>query len=147
MTEPLMVITAFKGAYGFLSNFYPAKIVTDWDPEPIYPTAEHAFQAQKTWNLRERRIIAGAGSPGEARRLGRSVSLQGSWEQTRKRIMLETLLRKFTQNPELRQWLIATGDTELQEGNTWGDRYWGMVDGQGENWLGRLLMMVREVLG
>ena len=32
---------------------------------------------------------------------------------------------------------------ELVEGNTWGDRYWGVYNGQGKNWLGRLLMQVR----
>ena len=40
--------------------------------------------------------------------------------------------------------LINTGDAILIEGNTWGDTYWGVCDGVGENRLGKLLMEVRE---
>lgn len=32
----------------------------------------------------------------------------------------------------------------LIEGNDWGDTFWGMVDGEGENNLGKILMRVRE---
>lgn len=32
---------------------------------------------------------------------------------------------------------------ELIEGNTWGDRIWGVCDGVGENRLGKILMRVR----
>ena len=42
--------------------------------------------------------------------------------------------------------LLATGDAELVEGNTWGDRFWGVSGGNGLNWLGRLLMEVRSDL-
>lgn len=35
------------------------------------------------------------------------------------------------------------GDAELIEGNTWGDRIWGVCDGVGENRLGKILMRVR----
>lgn len=34
----------------------------------------------------------------------------------------------------------------LEEGNTWGDRTWGTVDGVGQNLLGHVLMTVRSVL-
>ena len=33
---------------------------------------------------------------------------------------------------------------KLVEGNTWGDRFWGVCGGVGLNWLGRLLMQVRD---
>jgi len=42
--------------------------------------------------------------------------------------------------------LLATGDQELIEGNTWGDRFWGVCDGEGQNQLGRLLMELRNEL-
>lgn len=32
------------------------------------------------------------------------------------------------------------------EGNTWGDKFWGVCDGEGENHLGKLLMEVRAEL-
>jgi len=60
---------------------------------------------------------------------------------------METLLReKFSKDPELRAKLLNTGTSKLVEGNTWGDRFWGVCRGQGENNLGRLLMKVREEL-
>ena len=53
---------------------------------------------------------------------------------------------KFMQNPELRDALLATGNSLLIEGNTWGDYFWGKVNGHGENHLGLILMDVREKL-
>jgi predicted NAD-dependent protein-ADP-ribosyltransferase YbiA (DUF1768 family) len=57
--------------------------------------------------------------------------------------MLNLLRQKF-QNPELREKLLCTGKLELIEGNYWGDTYWGVCRGVGENRLGKLLMLVRE---
>ena len=39
-----MEINSFRGQYGFLSNFHPAKTVFEGVE---YPTSEHAFQAAK----------------------------------------------------------------------------------------------------
>lgn len=60
--------------------------------------------------------------------------------------MYEICKAKFSQNEELRNRLIETGDEHLEEGNTWGDRIWGTVNGIGENRLGKILMRVREKL-
>lgn len=54
------------------------------------------------------------------------------------------VFEKFLQNPELRNRLIDTGNKILIEGNTWGDTYWGMCNGNGLNKLGEILMIVRE---
>jgi predicted NAD-dependent protein-ADP-ribosyltransferase YbiA (DUF1768 family) len=57
--------------------------------------------------------------------------------------MREILIAKFSQNEDIKGKLLATGDTELIEGNTWGDTFWGVCRGEGTNWLGKLLMEVR----
>ena len=57
--------------------------------------------------------------------------------------MLEMLRRKFRTEP-YRSLLLGTGEMELVEENTWGDRFWGVCRGEGKNHLGRLLMQVRE---
>ena len=57
--------------------------------------------------------------------------------------MEEIVRAKFTQNIELADKLLATGDAYLEEGNTWGDRIWGTVNGSGANRLGFILMQVR----
>ena len=54
--------------------------------------------------------------------------------------------RKFMQNPELRDKLLATGESTLIEGNNWGDYFWGKVNNCGENQLGIILMDVRAKL-
>lgn len=61
--------------------------------------------------------------------------------------MYSLVWKKFHNNPELKALLLATGDAQLEEGNAWGDVYWGISpvgSGQGENHLGRILMKVRD---
>ena len=60
--------------------------------------------------------------------------------------MKELLMAKFSQNEDLKKKLLDTGDATLIEGNTWGDKYWGVCKGVGKNRLGELLMEVREEL-
>lgn len=60
--------------------------------------------------------------------------------------MFEVVLAKFSSSTYLKNKLLATKDEEIIEGNTWGDRYWGQVNGIGRNKLGKILMKVRHVL-
>lgn len=55
-------------------------------------------------------------------------------------------MAKFMQHPNLRKELLATGDCLLIEENQWNDRYWGTVNGRGENRLGKNLMDIRDKL-
>ena len=134
-------INSFSGEYAFLSNFYPA--VIQWSGI-LYPTNEHAFQAAKSLDLQTRRKIAQAGTPGLAKRAGRLVSLREDWEDEKIYIMTDIVHAKFLQHGHLRNLLIGTGDAFLEEGNTWGDRTWGTVNGVGRNLLGIILMEVRR---
>lgn len=141
MSDTLNSITRFTGPYRFLSNFWPCEIKLDG---LTYPSVEHAYQAAKTLDLGERFKILNTPYAGDAKRLGRNVTLREDWDAVRIDIMRELLLQKFSLYPGLRRYLLDTGDIHIEEGNTWGDRFWGTVDGQGENHLGKLLMMVRE---
>lgn len=60
--------------------------------------------------------------------------------------MRRLVWRKFTDDPYLAELLLATGDEELVEGNVWGDTFWGVCEGKGENWLGKILMDIRKEL-
>lgn len=71
-------IDSFTGEYRFLSNFYPAEIELDGE---VYQTLEAAFQARKTLDPGERAKIRTAKTPGEAKRLGRRVTLVPDWEK------------------------------------------------------------------
>jgi N-glycosidase YbiA len=60
--------------------------------------------------------------------------------------MHEAVLAKFNQHVDLRETLLATGDSTIIE-HTENDAYWGDgSDGSGKNRLGEILMRVREVL-
>jgi predicted NAD-dependent protein-ADP-ribosyltransferase YbiA (DUF1768 family) len=61
-------------------------------------------------------------------------------------MMYIAVSEKFKQNKDLSEKLIATGDMELVEHNWWKDKFWGKHFGEGENYLGRILMKVRKEL-
>ena len=137
------VIDEFDGKYSFLSNFYPAPV--DYQGYH-FENSEAAYQASKCPD----RMLDFCGlPPNRAKRLGRKVPMRPDWELVKYDVMYEVCMAKFTQNPDLLSKLLATGDAELIEGNTWGDRVWG-VDihrGIGENHLGKILMRIRSELG
>jgi len=136
-------IEHFNGPFSFLSNFYPAEVHLDGLE---YPTVEHAFQAAKSVSLQHRERVQSASTPGKAKRLGRGVKLRHDWEDVKVAIMGDLLRSKFTYHEDLGVKLLATGDAHLVEGNDWGDTFWGVCNGVGENWLGQLLMQVRREL-
>ena len=137
-----MVIDSFKGKYFFLSNFYESPVIYEGI---TYLNNEAAFQAQKTLTNKERLAFSML-NPSQAKKLGRSVSLRPDWEDIKIDIMYNICKAKFTQNETLKTKLLKTGDAMLIEGNTWGDKIWGQVNGVGENNLGKILMRVREEL-
>jgi len=132
MSDP---ITAFRDEWFSLSNFWV---------EADGLTVEHRFQAAKTFDPASRARILLAPTPAKAKYFGRSCALRSDWESVKEAVMLELIRQKFTAAPP-RQVLLATGDRRLVEGNTWGDRYWGVdaATGQGQNRLGDLLAQVR----
>lgn len=136
------MIDRFRDQYAFLSNFYFWGSLVHYAHAP-YPTVEHAFQAAKTLDLDERLKIQRIAGPVGAKQLGQGVTLRPDWDALKNEIMLGLLQEKFATSP-LREMLHATLPHDLVEGNTWGDRYWGVCRGKGENWLGTLLMQVRE---
>jgi ribA/ribD-fused uncharacterized protein len=138
----MICIERFEGEYRWLSNFAPALVDS---MAFLTRRVEHAYQAAKTMDGIERMRIAAAPTPGRARRLGRSVALPADWDELKLGVMLDLLRQKFHLS-EYRSKLLATGDAVLIEGNPWGDTYWGVCRGVGENQLGKLLMQVRREL-
>ena len=133
-----MAISEFKGRYFFLSNFYQPSFM---------PSGEHLFQAAKATTTRDYIHILSAPTPGQAKDRGRNVKLRSDWEDIKDDVMADVIAIKFHE-PNLRKFLLSTGTKELIEGNTWGDKYWG-VDirtGEGQNMLGQILMRHRRDL-
>ena len=136
-------IDSFSGEHAFLSNFFPSAIRFEGQ---TYPTVEHAFQAAKTSDPEERARVRDASTPARAKAVGRRVRLRAEWESVKVAIMTGFVREKFRRDEELRALLLATGERPLVEGNTWNDRFWGVVRGQGKNHLGKILMLVRAEL-
>lgn len=137
-------ITSFQGEHRFLSNFWPMQVPIE-DEELRYYTVENAYQAFKTFDRRKRALIA-AMKPGSAKKAGQRVVMRADWENFKVEVMRKLVLEKFTRNLDLQTLLLATGDARLEEGNYWGDRFWGICNGMGENWLGKVLILVRGEL-
>lgn len=137
-------IDSFSGPYRFLSNFYPAPVYLDGIE---YPTVEHAYQAAKTTNLGVRWKILETLEPKDVRRIGRRLpDLREDWDTVRISVMEGLLRQKFASGSTLGNLLIGTRTANLVEGNWWGDRFWGVCEGSGENNLGKLLMKIRADL-
>lgn len=111
---------------------------------------EIEFQAAKTLDPGMRKAILAARSPAEAKRIGRRAQLRPDWEQVKLEVMTEAVARKFAPGSRYARELLATGDRQLIEGNSWGDQFWGAVregDGwRGHNHLGTILMARRTWL-
>lgn len=135
-------ITSFSGKYRFLSNFWPCLVTLDG---VTYHSVEHAYQAAKTLDSSERETIACLLTAGEAKRYARNISLRSDWNDVRVDVMTSLCTQKFAVDP-LRQQLLDTGTRRLIEGNTWGDRFWGVHNGTGTNQLGLILMKIRSEL-
>ena len=127
-----------------------------------YMTAEHYMMAEKAKLFNDHGTyekIIGASNPGEAKALGREVKGfdESVWENCRFGIVVKGNTLKFGQNPDLKEYLINTGDRVLVEASPV-DRIWGIglaADNQkienpnlwrGLNLLGFALMEVRDVL-
>lgn len=133
-------IRTFKNKNAFLSNFYPVFVYYEG---MRFPSVEHAFQAAKTNDLKIRKLFMIAPTAKDAKRFGRKVKLRDNWDSVKVDVM-EMLLRQKFANPTLREQLLNTKDSMLIEGNNHGDTFWGVCKGSGQNYLGRLLMKIRQ---
>lgn len=144
------IINSFRGKYGFLSNFHECTIRKDLVGK-VYRSSEHYFVAHKAKHEADHEMLRNHPFDG-LKTAGREVELRDDWEEVKVDIMMEALLEKFTQNHELWDKLVATGDTPIIEGNTWHDNFYGdcscpkCKNIEGKNVLGKLLMDLRSYL-
>ncbi len=145
-----------------------ASCLSQWWPAPFsvdgveYATAEHWMMAGKARLFEDaaaERAVLAATHPARAKRAGRLVRGfdEAIWERERFRIVVEGSLHKFAAHPELREFLLNTGDRVLVEASPL-DRVWGIGLGaddeaasdperwRGQNLLGFALMAARERL-
>ena len=142
-----MEIRGFQEQYRFLSNFYLSPITVNG---VLFSTVEHAYQAFKMKTLSDLMKVAECVTPGQAKRLARTLPIRQDWPEKREEVMYSLLLHKFA-IPELSAQLLSTQDFLLVETNNWHDNYWGDCECPrckntvGENRLGKLLMKIRYI--
>lgn len=140
-------IYGFFSNYRFLSNFHPCTIIHEGI---TYPSSEHLYMALKVTDPLLRQRIASIPKASKARAEGQLVPLRPHWEDIKVAMMYQACYAKFSQNIDLREALLETGNKYLEETNYWADRIWGVchVNGEpvGKNLLGKVLVTVREEL-
>lgn len=141
------------------SQWYPAPFEVDGDR---FLTSEHWMMAQKALLFDDQEIydkILEAPSPKYVKGLGRQVRgfKQDIWEENRYRIVCEGNFYKFSQNLELKWFLLGTGKRVIVEASPV-DKIWGIGLAEkdrkihdvnqwdGLNLLGFALMEVRDQL-
>ena len=142
-------ITSFRRPYAFLSNFSKAPVLFEGVE---YPTVEHAYQAAKTLDGDWRARVLALPRPDWVKQMSRrrAFPMRDGWGRLKDEVMLGLIRQKFA-DPKRAHLLLSTGRRQLIEGNSWGDRYWGMCQDEegrwlGENRLGQSLMQVRREL-
>lgn len=148
---------------------------SQWHPSPffdqnfiLYKTAEQYMMAEKARFFNDQiavEKIMAARSPGEQKKIGRLVgTFEGArpfdpeaWAVESRIVVKRGTLFKFTQNPDLRQAMLDSGDKIIVEASPY-DKIWGIGLGeddpraldpaqwQGLNWLGEAVMDVRKIL-
>lgn len=153
--------------FGAFSNLFRREITV---MTRSFPTVEHAYQFLKPRDPRVRDWLMAAPAPSilalaahvlpsdeqdPTMVMGRTAdALLGfhtrpGWSRLRYPWMFECLRAKFAQHQDLRELLLSTGEARLVEAGKIDDdagRRWGIVNGKGQNYLGRMLMRIRAEL-
>lgn len=169
--EPIL---KFRQEFSYLSNFNVLKNKIHYFGYD-YISVEAGYMAQKcddvAWKQYCSTISPHGNAQSEMKKAAYKVDLVKGFRDKQLKIMLDLLRLKFRNNPELANKLVATYPRMIMEGNVWNDRYCGATipkqkhchlsdSGEleklyeefpqyfyvGQNYLGRLLMKVRDEL-
>ena len=145
--------------YGFLSNWYPSYFTID---DLMFSSAEQYIMFQKCAvfdDMKSALKVLATDDPKLQQAIGRNASgyINSVWAGMRQIVAFRALYAKFSQNKELKEKLLSTGDAVLVECAA-SDRNWacgiGLYDNlrfdarnwKGRNLLGFALMEVRSRL-
>jgi ribA/ribD-fused uncharacterized protein len=148
-------VLSFFGSLCPLSNFHPSPFVCEgrqfrWVEEYFFHK-----KAELGGDQVSMKKIAEATSPAQCKGIGRYVKCDRlKWQKDEVAVMKKALHEKFSQNPDLRLFLLNTGTLHLAEASPT-DKFWGTGVGlgkegvtdqtkwHGKNMLGQLLMDLR----
>ena len=110
-------------------------------------STENFYQAMK-YQDKIVRVNVATLKPHEAKAYSRANKMTSLvFEEKKLEIMEYAQKQKYSKEP-FKSKLLATGDVLLEEGNWWGDKFWGVdiKTRQGENHLGKIIMKIRDQL-
>ena len=150
-------IVAFFGEHSPLSNFHQCQIKYDGY---TYSSVEQILQSEKAdlYDADEEHAkILHTDNPSEIKQIGKSIPyVEQQWSRESKEIVKKACWHKFSQQEQLRKYLLNTKDCLLVEASP--DTVWGSGIHlrnedclnpnvwRGDNQLGKILMEVRDML-
>lgn len=140
------MISHFRKEYGWLSNMHACQIEYEGH---VFKSVENAYMWAKNTDNDVWLSICLNKEPNVVKKLSKGIVMREDWNDVKLKIMYELLLLKFKQEP-FKTKLKETGLENIQEGNFWNDRFWGVClksnPNEGENHLGRLIMHIRLLI-
>lgn len=134
------IISGFSNDWRWLSNMWPARIkfrgVT-------FQCSESAYQASKFSSDKKTFNHFSSLTGVDAKKESKKYVEDANFKNVRLETMYEIVKIKFSYAP-LKKMLCLTKDADIIESNTWGDTFWGVCDGEGENHLGLILKRIRN---
>jgi ribA/ribD-fused uncharacterized protein len=144
---------------GPFSQWYDAEMFVDGE---LYNCAEQYMMASKAKLFGDEESLAkimASQQPWEQKALGKKVKNfdKAKWEAVAKEIVFKANYAKFTQHEDLKAYILGTEDEVLVEASPT-DTIWGIglaetdpramdpAQWQGTNWLGEVIMDVRELI-
>ena len=144
---------------GFLSNFYKCSFIGKTNNETFYFFSVEQYmmyhKALLMGDLKTSSKILNAKTSLQCKRLGKKVKQWNEelWKKNRYLIVYQGVFLKFSQNKDLKEKLLNTGNKILAEASKW-DKIWGIglskkdsllgKKWKGTNLLGTILMDVRS---
>jgi predicted NAD-dependent protein-ADP-ribosyltransferase YbiA (DUF1768 family) len=158
------MIERFRGEYFPFSNMYPLPEWIEADCGVLVPTSEHAYMANRFKDTRTQLAVAAARGLETsnaiykdglaAKKLAHELiaageELSAADPIARIALMRRVVSQKVNRNDAVRSLLTNTDEQEIQEGNDWGDTFWGVSpvgSAIGQNNLGKIYMELRSKL-
>ncbi|KAH0368918.1 DUF1768-domain-containing protein, partial [Aureobasidium melanogenum] len=156
---PVLFHREYEEPHGYLSQWYISSF-TDPSTGQTYNCAEQYMMHQKAVFRHDDTTAASILAtpyPKDQKALGRCVANwdDEAWDEIKENVVEEGSYMKFSQNKELRERLLLTGERELVEASA-SDRVWGVGfnakealsrrEDWGTNLLGKCLMRARDRL-
>jgi len=150
LEKSIQFYRANEKPYGVFSNLYNRSIEFEGQ---TFKNAEYAYQYGKSDDPKVRAWLMQAPNARllavVAHQLGAWDGVKAGWNVRKVERMRGVVRAKFEQHEDLRDILLSTRNARLVEAGTVDNtvnRFWGQVNGRGENMLGRILMDVRADL-